>query len=248
MSEAVWQDVECGAYRADLPLWRGLVRETAGDGSCDLLDLGAGTGRVSLALAGPRCRVTALDVDPELVAVLRQRAAARDLSVDAQVGDAREFDLRRRFDLVLAPMQLVQLMTSGTERRALLACAARHLRRGGRLAVALLDLELDEEWSVEPGHEPLPDMLDLDGWVYSSHPVAVRRTGGKAIELDRLRRAASPDGELVESVSRIRLADVSPALLEREARDAGLVAESRRTVSATEDHVGSVVCILERTA
>ena len=49
---AIWHDVECGAYEADLELWRELARE-APEG---VLDVGAGTGRVALRLAraGPR--------------------------------------------------------------------------------------------------------------------------------------------------------------------------------------------------
>ncbi len=41
----VWHDIECSAYRADLPLWRELAAEY-GD---PILDVGAGTGRVALA-------------------------------------------------------------------------------------------------------------------------------------------------------------------------------------------------------
>src|SRR5208283_2096223 len=44
----VWHDLECGTYRADLPLWRELARD-AGVGP--ILEIGAGSGRVSLDLA-----------------------------------------------------------------------------------------------------------------------------------------------------------------------------------------------------
>jgi hypothetical protein len=48
-TEVVWHDLECGAYRADLPLWRELAAR-ARFGS-PILDVGAGTGRVALDLA-----------------------------------------------------------------------------------------------------------------------------------------------------------------------------------------------------
>ena len=47
--EALWHDLECGAYGEDLPLWRALAGEAGGP----VLDVGAGTGRVS---ARPRRR------------------------------------------------------------------------------------------------------------------------------------------------------------------------------------------------
>jgi 2-polyprenyl-3-methyl-5-hydroxy-6-metoxy-1,4-benzoquinol methylase len=65
----VWHDLECGSYRADLPLWRELAARE-GD---PILDVGAGSGRVALELAGAGHRVTALDLDPDLLRVLRDR-------------------------------------------------------------------------------------------------------------------------------------------------------------------------------
>ena len=46
MSGVIWHDVECGAYVADLPLWRELAAACEGP----ILDVGAGTGRVTLDL------------------------------------------------------------------------------------------------------------------------------------------------------------------------------------------------------
>jgi len=240
---SIWHEVECGAYAADLPLWRSLVREAYRDRACDLLELGCGTGRVSLALAGPRRHVVAIDVDPELVAVLRQRAAERGAPVEATVADARSFELGRRFDLVLAPMQLVQLLTGERERLAMLRCVAAHLRPGAHVALALLAFE--EEWSAAPDEAPPPDMRELDGWVYASRPIAVRRVrSGGAIELDRVRQAVSPRGEVQETMSRVRLEIVAPERLEQEGRRVGLLPKPRRHVPPTADHVGSCVVIL----
>ncbi len=47
----VWHDLECGGYSADLPLWRELAARCAVSAGARVLDLGAGTGRVSLDLA-----------------------------------------------------------------------------------------------------------------------------------------------------------------------------------------------------
>ena len=64
----LWHDIECGGYDVDLPLWRELAEATGGP----VLDIGAGTGRVSLDLAGHGYDVVALDLEPELA-----RRAAR---------------------------------------------------------------------------------------------------------------------------------------------------------------------------
>ena len=247
--EPIWHDLECGAYEADIPLWRRLAaaaRKHSG-APCDVLEIGCGTGRVSLALARGQWRVSALDADPELAAELRERAEQRGLAIDVHVADARSFVIDSSFDLVLAPMLFAQLLDE-TERRGMLSSIERHLRPGARAAFALL--ELDEEWEADVAEAPPPDRMERDGWVYSSHAVAVRQIiDTNRIELDRVRRVTSPAGELVaETLSRIPLELVSPAQLEAEGGAAGLVAEGRRRVNATQEHVANTIVILRKPA
>jgi len=71
---SIWHDLECGGYAEDLPLWR----ELAGGAGGPVLDVGAGTGRVTLDLATRGAVVTALDVDADLLDELARRRAARD--------------------------------------------------------------------------------------------------------------------------------------------------------------------------
>ena len=237
---AIWHDVECGSYEADLALWEELTR--AGD---SVLDIGSGTGRVALHLARRGRRVTALDREPRLLHVLAHRAGLRDLDVETVLADARDFDLGRPFDVVLAPMQFIQLFHGAAERAAMLACAARHLRPGGTFATTLMDLEgelLGDDYGPPP-----PDMREVDRWVYSSLSVAVHLVErGSALRIDRVRTAVSPDGEQTRSTDEVRLELVPPATLEAEIAGAGLAVRERRLIPATEDHVASVVVVAAR--
>ncbi len=130
---ALWHDLECGAYGDDLPLWRALVAETGGP----VLDVGAGTGRVTLDLAAHGVAVIALDVDAALLEALRHRTAG--LSVETVVADARDFTLSHACSAVLMPMQTLQLLGGPRGRAAFLRRALAHLqarrirgRRAGR--------------------------------------------------------------------------------------------------------------------
>lgn len=233
----VWQDVECGGYSADLPLWE----ELAGGGG-EVLDLGCGTGRVALHLARRGHPVVGVDTDPGLVAELGRRARSAGLPASAEVGDARDFGLGRRFGLVLAPMQLLQLFDDAGQRRRCLACAARHLEPGCLLAVAVLAEDGGTEGTEEG--DPIPDLREAGGWVYSSLPVAAL-TDGNRILIRRLRQTVSPEGLLGEEENEVLLADLPAGTLEAEAESVGLIAAGRRLIEPTEDHVGSTVVLLE---
>jgi SAM-dependent methyltransferase len=238
-SAAIWHDVECASYEADLPLWRELAEAANGP----ILDLGCGTGRVALDLAARGHDLTGIDSEPSLVATLTARARERGLRVRAGTADARSFELSgQSFALAIAPMQVAQLLGGSEGRAAMLACVRRHLRAGGRLAVALADpLEgVPDEEELAP---PLPDVREEEGWVYSSTPVGVREESG-ATAIDRLRQAVSPSGELDEFVATIVLDSLTPGELESEAGD-GWVVKERRNVPPTTDYVGSVVVVLE---
>jgi SAM-dependent methyltransferase len=234
MSAVVGHDVECGGYEADLGLWEELADVAGGA----ILDLGCGTGRVALHLARRGHRVVGLDSDDALLAALEQRAAG--VPMEVELGDARRFDLGIQFGLVLAPMQLLQLFEA-SERVECLRCVAAHLRPGGRTAVAIVE----RMPAPEAGAAPLPDVREVDGWVYSSLPIDTRVEDG-AILVRRLRQVVSPQGESSDEINEIRLLHLSAEALEREALEAGLTPADRCDIPATEAHVGSTVLLLEK--
>jgi SAM-dependent methyltransferase len=235
---AVWHDVECAAYTADLDLWR----ELAGSAAGPVLDIGCGTGRVALDLAARGHDVTGLDSDPTLIDALRARARARGLRVDAKTGDARSFDLGRTFPLAISPMQVVQLLGGSDGRARMLAAVRRHLEPGGLFAAALANPF--DGWSETESLPPLPDVREEEGWVYSSTPVGVRAAAASFV-IERRREAVSPSGELTQETSTIELDAVTAAALEGEAAEHGFDPRPRRTVPPTSDYVGSDVVVLE---
>jgi SAM-dependent methyltransferase len=246
-AQAIWHDLECGAYEADLPLWR----ELAGQQSGPVLDIGAGTGRVALDLAARGYRVTALDIDADLLAELRRRAIERGLAGGAPdpplttvVADAREFELDERFGLIVVPMQTIQLLDGPAGRASFLRRAAAHLRPGGRVAIALTERFDLYDGSLEGSSSlPLADVRELPGAIYRSQPMAVRREG-EEIVLERRREILSSPNRLRVEDYQIRLDELSASALEREGLDAGLRPLPRVTIAPTSDHVGSEVVIL----
>jgi SAM-dependent methyltransferase len=247
-AQIIWHDLECGGYAADLPLWRELAERHPGP----VLEIGAGTGRVTLALASRGHAVTALERDNDLHAALRSRA--RGLEVQCVHADARLFDCdRRRHGLCVVPMQTVQLFGDRDGRARFLRCARAALRPGGLLACALFaDVE---PFDCEPGQQgPAPESAVVGGLLYESAPirVAVHRRG-LAIARERriLEMVRAPHGDggapgrlVHRERSVVELARVTPRMLRREASAAGFRPESDREVPPTEDHAGSSVVVL----
>jgi SAM-dependent methyltransferase len=232
----IWHDLECGGYAADMPLWRTLAARY-GD---PVLDVGAGTGRIALDLAQAGHRVTALDLDPELLAELARRADG--LGVETIVADARDFDLRRRFALCVMPMQTIQLLGGRVGRMSFLRCARTHLSGGGVLAIALTEtLELYEVVDGTPA--PLPDIIERAGVVYSSQPTAVRAERDGFV-LERRRETITVDGRRSVQQDAVRLDQLSAAGLRREAVEAGFSVVENISIPATSDYVGSEVVIV----
>jgi SAM-dependent methyltransferase len=233
----IWHDVECGAYTEDLALWRELAAAAGGP----VLDVGAGTGRVTLDLVARGHEVVALDVDGELLAALEERAAG--LRVVTVRADARDFALGRRFPLILVPMQTLQLLGGTAGRAAFLARAREHLEPGGLLAVALADAL--ESFDGASDGLPEPDLAEIDGVRYASLPLAVVDEGDRAA-IHRLRQVTGAGGDVAtdESTDVIRLDRLAPAELVAEAERLGLRGKPARRIPATDEYVGSTVVML----
>jgi SAM-dependent methyltransferase len=231
-AHVIWHDVECGRYTADLGVWRTLARELGGP----VLDVGAGTGRVALELARAGHDVTALDIDPELLAVLRERAGG--LPIRTLVADAAGFDAGEgAFALVAAPMQTIQLLD---DRRGFFASARRALAPRGLVALAIADELETFDGEVEL---PPPDAAEIDGWRFLSQPTAVRPVSG-GTRIERLRHTIAPGGERTTEPDAITLAGVTVAGLHAEGMAAGLRPSGALEIRPTAEHVGSKVVLL----
>jgi SAM-dependent methyltransferase len=253
--EVVWHDLECGSYRADLPLWRELA--AAADGP--ILDVGAGTGRVALELARAGHRVTALDRDGVLLDALRERADG--LALEAVEADARSFALPRAdYALCIVPMQTIQLLGGAGGRIEFLRRARAHLRPGGMLACAILG-ELDPFDCSEGTIGPPAERAAVDGMLYLSRAIRVAETSAHVV-IERERRIlaeragapkfASEAGWQVEAERNygeaernvIELDRLTVAELLAEGAQAGFRQQPTRELAPTDEHVGSSVVVL----
>ncbi|MEX2431439.1 MAG: class I SAM-dependent methyltransferase [Dehalococcoidia bacterium] len=129
-----WADIYDAVYAyLDYDLSFYVHHATASGGP--VLELGCGTGRVSLAIAGAGIDVLGIDISPRMVEAARRKARSARLDERAvfDVGDMADLRLDRTFGLAAMPFRSFHSMLTVEDQRAALDNAARHLAPGGLL-------------------------------------------------------------------------------------------------------------------
>ena len=120
------------ALQEDIPFWVSEAETATGP----VLELGCGTGRVTIPVSQAGVTITGLDNSPVMLAQARSKAKKlrlRRKNLHFINGDMRDFDLGQQFNLVIIPFRSFQLLLSVEDQWRALACIKKHLEPGGRL-------------------------------------------------------------------------------------------------------------------
>jgi len=101
-----------------------------------VMDFGAGTGLIASRIVARVGHLTAVDVSPAMLERLAEKPELRD-RVEIVCRDILHEPLDARFDLIVSAMAMHHVQDTD----ALFARFAEHLERGGRVALADLDVE-----------------------------------------------------------------------------------------------------------
>lgn len=114
----------------DIPFYQELIPSS----KTAILELGCGTGRVTLPLV-PYCQyIHGIDISPAMISICREKLVKAGIPrTKAQVieGDISDFDLGQTFDLVIAPFRVLQNLETDQEVDGLFRCIRRHLAPQG---------------------------------------------------------------------------------------------------------------------
>ena len=228
----VFHDLQQAGRTLDLPYYRALA-ERAGS----TLELGAGTGRVALELAG-LTELWVNDIDDHLIDELVRRAGARGLSVKPVPGDATGLDIGRRFDLIIAPVGLAQIVGGRSERQALLRAIERHLPVTGLAVAAIVDVD---EVLRECATPAAPQRLRVRGRSFTCRQLAAAETeGGVRVVWERgvTGRPIAP--------AEVNYQRLSPEDLDADARACGLNVSGVHHDPGDATSLGSTYCVLRQ--
>lgn len=130
-----WADVYDSIYayvREDIPFY---VQEAVRSGG-PVLELGCGTGRVTLPIAQSGIDIVGLDNSEGMLARARDKAALLEDghgNMDLCMGDMRKFSLDRTFSLIIIPFRGFLSLLSVEDQVRCLTTARKHLEPDGRL-------------------------------------------------------------------------------------------------------------------
>ncbi len=102
-----------------------------------ILELMAGTGRLSLPLIEAGAALTCVDSSQGMLDVLERKLAARELHAEVQCMDVCRLDLPAHFELALLPFQAFMEIVREGDQRAALAAVFGILAPGGRFVCTL---------------------------------------------------------------------------------------------------------------
>jgi len=130
-----WENAQTLARR-DVPFWQRLAAAQTGL----ILELGCGTGRLTLPVARTGARIVGIDRSTPMLARARQRLRRARVAALLLRGDIRQLPFRRRtrFDLVMAPYGMLQSLTTDRDLRLTLDAVGTVVRRGGLFAIDLV--------------------------------------------------------------------------------------------------------------
>lgn len=131
-----------GKQESDIQFY---VEEAKKAGS-PVLELGCGTGRVTIPVAESGIDIIGLDLSEEMLSVARQKVSRLDIETQRHIqlveGDMRNFSLDQKFDLIMIPFRaFLHLLTQEDQKQALI-CIREHLTDHGRLALNIFDPSL----------------------------------------------------------------------------------------------------------
>lgn len=184
----------------------------------EVVELTAGTGRLSIPLIEAGARLTCVDLSPKMLDVLRRKLVARDLKAEVLCRNVAQLDLPSRYALALMPFQAFMEIVEEAEQLATLRSVFACLEPGGHFICTLHNptvrrLQVDGTLRAVGSFPSYDGTLVVSGTEAGGDPIVVRSQFSESFGLD---------GELRwKRLLSMRFALIGRNAFERMATDAG---------------------------
>lgn len=152
-------DQRCRDLTQDIPFWLSQARKY-GD---PVLELACGTGRVAIPLAKEGFLVTGIDISDSMLEEARRKSSQEGINVEWIKADIRDFELGKKFSLVIFPANTICHLLELKDLEACLSCVKRHLRPNGKFIIEVFNPRLDILLRNPEERYPHSEYPDPDG-------------------------------------------------------------------------------------
>jgi SAM-dependent methyltransferase len=153
-----------------------LLAELAGDGRA--LELGIGTGRIALPLAGRGVEVHGIDLSRAMVERLRAKPGGD--AVATTIGDFTTTRVDGTFTVAYLVFNTVMNLTSQDDQVACFHNVAEHLEPGGTFVVEVMVPQLRK---LPPGQNAVPFHASATKWSFDLYDVATQAMSSNYVEV-----------------------------------------------------------------
>ncbi len=174
---------EVFSNRPDEPFFKEMAKRY----SSPILELGSGTGRITLLLAEAGHEIVGIDLSSEMMDIAQEKLEKMPKEVQSRVtfhlGDITDFKLDQKVPLIIIPSAFKFLLTTD-DQLACLRCVREHLRDDG---VFILDLypgeAFEEDGSYTLGPVEIDEAMVTKTYRYSNNLNSQTRTWDVTIEI-----------------------------------------------------------------
>ncbi len=130
-------DLQNGDYEDDIPFYVKMAETYGGP----VLELACGTGRIAIPLAKKGFQVVGLDAMPSMLEQAKKKS--KGLDIEWIHGDARDFELHKKFGVILFPFNSLAHLYDLESISGCFACVRKHLIDDGRFIIDMFNPCLD---------------------------------------------------------------------------------------------------------
>jgi len=124
-------DLESGSLSNDIPFY--LKQIEVGGGP--VLELGCGTGRITIPIAEAGYEVIGLDISKSMLEQALKKSAEKSIGIDWIEADCRDFNLKKKFGTIIFPFNGIAHIHDRESHEALYDMVKKHLKPDGRFIV-----------------------------------------------------------------------------------------------------------------
>ena len=117
----------------DIPFWIEKAHQCNGK----ILEIGCGTGRITIPIAKSNVYVTGIDISSHMLKILKKKSLQNNVHIDTHLMDMRALDLKELFNLIIVPYRGFQHLLTITDQEQSLISMRKTLNANGHLIINL---------------------------------------------------------------------------------------------------------------